>query len=45
MALFNWPWKNPQAPSNQQQLDYQEDIFNFSNKFLFFIIPPFKEKD
>ena len=32
MALFNWPWKNPQAPSNQQQLDYQEDIFNFSNK-------------
>ena len=32
MAIFNWPWKNPQPPSNQLPIDSQEELFNFSNK-------------
>ena len=30
MAIFNWPWRVPQNSSNQE-IDSQEDIFNFSN--------------
>ena len=31
MAIFNWPWRSSNAPSNQQPVDAQEDMFNFSN--------------
>ena len=31
MAMFNWPWRSSNAPSNQQPVDAQEDMFNFSN--------------
>ena len=31
MAIFNWPWRTSQNSSNQQAVDTQEDMFNFSN--------------
>ena len=31
MAIFNWPWRSSNASSNQQPVDAQEDMFNFSN--------------
>lgn len=31
MAMFNWPWRTSQTPSNQQPVESQEDMFNFSN--------------